>query len=155
MTIRFTKKEHRCQLTYQRHDGEMLLADLGPDLPSHDLAHFVMEQILGMKTGFYGNLYAGYSMEQLGDKYVIRQLPVETMIAEVGTRALQSLAGSACKPEEFNELINMELSGMSTDYRINLSPVEITQLRNDYRHLISQWNALPMGGTLELEMQFD
>lgn len=70
MIIRFTKKEHRCQLTYQRHDGEMLVADLGPDLPGHDLAHFVIEQKLGMRTGFYGNLYAGYTMAQLGDKEV-------------------------------------------------------------------------------------
>jgi hypothetical protein len=153
MIIRFTKKEHRCQLTYQRHDGEMLVADLGPDLPGHDLAHFVMEQKLGMRAGFYGNLYAGYTMAQLGDKQVIFQLPVETMIAEVATRALQSLAGGACEPKEFNELINLELSGMSTDYRINLPPAEITQLMNDYRHLISQWNVLPMGETLELEIQ--
>jgi hypothetical protein len=154
MIIRFTKKEHRCQLTYQRHDGEMVVADLGPDLPGHDLAHFVMEQALGMKAGFYGNLYAGYSMAQLGDKHVIYQLPVETMIAEVATRALQSLAGGACKQTEFNELINLELSGMATDFRINLPPEKITQLMEDYQHLIQRWNALPLGETLGVEMVF-
>ena len=154
MIIRFTKKEHRCQLTYQRHDGEMVVADLGPDLPAHDLAHFVMEQALEMQAGFYGNLYAGYTMAQLGDKHVIHQLPVETMIAEVATRALQSLAGGACHPTEFNELINLELSGMPTDFRINLSPAEITQLKEDYQHLIRRWEALPLGETLGLEMVF-
>ncbi len=154
MIIRFTKKEHRCQLTYQRNDGEMVVADLGPDLPGHDLAHFVMEQALGLKTGFYGNLYGGYTMEQLGDKHVIRQLPVETMIAEVATRALQSLAGGACTLEEFNDLINLELSGMATDYRINLPVPQITQLMEDYQHLLHQWRALPMGETLGVEMFF-
>ena len=154
MIIRFTKKEHRCQLTYQCQDGEMLVADLGPDLPGHDLAHFVMEQALGMEAGFYGNLYRGYTMEQLGDKHIIRQLPVETMIAEVATRALQSLAGGACQQDEFNELINMELSGMATDFRINLPPTQITQLMEDYQHLIQRWNALPLGETLGLEMFF-
>lgn len=154
MIIRFTKKERRCQLTYQRQDGAMLVADLGPDLPGHDLAHFVMEQALGMKEGFYGNLYRGYTMEQLGDKHVIRQLPVETMMAEVATRALQSLAGEACTVEEFNDLINLELSGMLTDFRISLSPAEITQLKNDYQQLINQWNALPMGETLGVELFF-
>ncbi|WP_367390640.1 hypothetical protein [Lewinella sp. LCG006] len=63
MIIRFTKKERRCQLTYQRQDGELLVADLGPDLSGHDLAHFVMEQALGMKEGFYGNLYRGYGLK--------------------------------------------------------------------------------------------
>ena len=132
----------------------MLVADLGPDLPGHDLAHFVMEQALGMEAGFYGNLYRGYTMEELGDKHIIRQLPVETMIAEVATRALQSLVGGACQLDEFNDLINLELSGMPTDFRINLSPAEITQLKNDYQQLINQWNALPVGDTLGVEMFF-
>lgn len=130
----------------------MVVSDLGPDLPAHDLAHFVMEQALGMEAGFYGNLYRGYTMAQLGDKHVVRQLPVEAMIAEVATRALQSLAGGACQQDEFNALINLELSGMPTDFRINLPPAEITQLMEDYRHLLQRWKALPMGETLGLEV---
>lgn len=42
----FTKKNDQSQLTCQRADGSIDMANLGPSLPHHDLAHYVAELAL-------------------------------------------------------------------------------------------------------------
>jgi hypothetical protein len=110
--IRITKKGSRNVLSCARPDGTTASADLGPNLPHHDLAHFVVERAFGLKDGFFGNIARGYTPAQLSDKDTIRSLGAEPYRAEILARALGSLNTGACTPEQFEELVNVELTSL-------------------------------------------
>ncbi len=110
MIIRITKKGSRNLLSCAREDGTTASADIGPNLPHHDLAHFVVERAFGLTDGFFGNVARGYTPLQLSNKDIILSLGAEPYRAEILARALGSLHTGACTPEQFNELVNAELS---------------------------------------------
>lgn len=110
--IRITKKGSRNVLSCARPDGTKASADLGPNLPHHDLAHFVVERAFGLNDGFFGNIARGYTPAQLSDKDTIRSLGAAPYRAEILARALGSLHTGACSPEQFEELVNAELSSL-------------------------------------------
>lgn len=61
MQIKILNKGNRNKLICERKDGTVEIADLGPNLPFHDIAHFIVERKLKLKKGFYGNIFYGYS----------------------------------------------------------------------------------------------
>ena len=80
----------RNQLACVRADGTRTTANLRPRLPPHDLAHYVVERQFGLRKGFFGNIAAGYSIEALSDKEVMKSLSGESWVAEILARALAS-----------------------------------------------------------------
>ena len=151
MKIRIVNKGNRNQLICKRHDETTEMANLGPDLPFHDIAHFVVEQQLNLQQGFYGNINSGYTVLQLSDKEIIKTLPVESAVSEIVTRALQSLSAGACSISQFKDLITEEFSIWSISYPITLNEEEIRQLLTTYQNLVDQWKQLKEGGSLDLE----
>jgi hypothetical protein len=137
MNIKITKLGARNQMVCDKKDGTKTIIDIGPTLPAHDLAHFVVENTLQMKQGFYGNIWQGYTFAQLNDKHVIKTLPAESMYAEVITRALQTLASGACRQDDFLYMLEMELQGQTLPY--NLSPTVIAQMQQHYEQLLQKW----------------
>ena len=152
MKIRIINKGNRSQLICKRHDNTTEIINLGPNLPFHDIAHFVVEQQLNLQHGFYGNINNGYSFEQLSDKEIIKTLPVESMASEIIIRALQSLSTGACSVSQFKDLITEEFSVWSINYPITLQEEEIRQLLTNYQNLVDQWSQLKEGDSLELEL---
>ena len=152
MQIRIVNKGNRNQLICTRPDNTTEIANLGPDLPFHDIAHFVVEQQLNLQQGFYGNINSGYTVTQLSDKEVIKTLPVESAVSEIVTRALQSLSTGACSVARFKDLITEEFSIWSISYPITLYEEEIRQLLTTYQNLLDQWNQLKEGESLNLEL---
>lgn len=67
MKISIVKKQNRNRIVCTRDNGSYATAEIGPNLPHHDLAHFVAETELELRGGFFGNIERGYSFEQLGD----------------------------------------------------------------------------------------
>src|SRR5690606_2784722 len=119
MQVRITRKGARNQLACFRPDGSSAAASLGPNLPHHDLAHFVVERAFGLQDGFFGHIARGYSPSQLSAKATILSLGAAPYRAEILARALGSLSTGACTPDQFEELVNLELAGMSlTSMRI-------------------------------------
>jgi hypothetical protein len=150
MKITIAKKENRNLLKCVREDGTSMTAELGPGLPHHDLAHYVIERKLGLTGGFYGKLADGYTVADLSDKEIIKTLGAQTLIAEVVARALQSLTSGACASEQFLELINAEL----VRWRIAALVIEmstITEMSAEFRSLVERYGALKNGQCLELQ----
>ena len=87
-------------------------ADLGPSLPGHDLAHFVVERTLRLASGFFVHIAKGYSIQRLSDAVVIHSLGAEPYVAEILARALGSLATGGCTADQFPELVAAELEQM-------------------------------------------
>src|SRR5690606_19422307 len=133
------KKENRNKLVCHRPDGTVEIADIGPNFPAHDIAHFVIESNLKLKNGFYGNILSGYTVEQLSKKEIIITLHVESAISEIATRALQSLASGAVEISQFNEIIRQEFNQWGIDYSTNFSPDRINKLLTEYKKLQEAW----------------
>jgi hypothetical protein len=148
--IAIAKKTTRNRLTCTRADGTCEHADLGPALPHHDLAHFVVERRLGLKQGFFGRIARGYSVAQLSDKEVIKSSPAESLVAEVAARALQSLSSGACTSSGFLELVNTELAHWSIA-PLNVEIEAVEGMRAEFEALLGSYSALRPGDTMCLE----
>ena len=92
MRINITRKGTRNQLACFRQDGSSATADLGPNLPHHDLAHYVVERRFGLQDGFFAQIARGLTPQQLSDKLVIQSLGPGPYRAEILARALGSLS---------------------------------------------------------------
>jgi len=149
------KKGGRNQLVCQRDDGSREISELGPNLPLHDLAHFIVERQLGLKKGFYGNINNGFTVKQLSNKDVIKTLHTENAIAEVTTRTLQSLSNGACRQDQFVDLIDLELEPYGMKSAVNLSTAEIEGMLKAYQDLLSKWEQLSDGESLSVTLQFE
>ena len=68
MEIIITKGKDRNTLTCKRNNNTSTSYSLGPDLPNHDIAHYVVEKKFDLQKGFYGNIKSGMSIEELSDK---------------------------------------------------------------------------------------
>jgi hypothetical protein len=150
MQIKITRKEARNLLTCVRKDGTSMTAELGPGLPHHDLAHYVVERKLGLTGGFFGKIAEGYTVAQLSDKDIIKTLGAQTLIAEVVARALQSLSSGACTADQFMELINAEL----VQWRIPelaIVPSTISEMSVEFRSLVERYSAVKNGEFIELQ----
>lgn len=137
MQIRLIKKGSRTLMICDRKDKTTDTIDLGDSFPAHDLAHFVVENTLGMQQGFYGNIWQGYTFAQLNDKHVIKTLPTESMHAEVITRALQTLASGACRQDDFLLMLHSELQTDNLPYPI--LPETIEKMQQEYEKLLQTW----------------
>ena len=155
MHIKIYNRGTRNQLICDRHDGSVEIADIGPLLPHHDIAHYIVERQLQLKQGFYGNIYRGLTVAQLSDKEVIRTLPQEAMVSEVVTRALQSLGGGACRLDQFQDLIGLELGQMGWVLERPLEKAEIEQMMAEYLGLLEEWDRLREGEALVLELSVE
>jgi len=152
--IHITKKGTRSQLACVRSDGTQVVADLGPNLPYHDLAHFVVEREFQLQHGFFANIARGYSPTQLSDKGVILSLGSEPYRAEILARGLAALATGACDSDQFEELVNAELS------RLRVSSMSIpTQVREammlEFKSLRDRYACLQEGESLNLEFDVE
>jgi len=120
-------------VTYIRDDGSTNTEKLGPVIPHHDLAHFVVEQEFSLKNGFWGNINKGMTIAQLSDKAIIKDLPVESWLAEVMTRNLQALQSGAAEPNQFIKLVQWEAQSVP---ELSCPPMTINQvqkMKSQYR----------------------
>lgn len=153
--IKILNKGKRNQLICERKNGEKEITDVGPNLPFHDLAHYVVEKHCMLTEGFYGNIYNGYSIQQLSEKEVIKKLPVQSAVAEIITRVLQALGAGACTINQFVELIMEEFKLYSIDYPLNLKEGKIKIMLAEYEDLINRWQQLKEGEFLNLKFEIE
>ncbi len=137
-----------------RDDGSVERADLGPNTPYHDMAHFIVERYLGLKLGFYGQINRGYSVSELSDKEIIKTLPSEAMVSEIITRALQSVWSGAVSLEQVQSLVEDEMEHLSINFPYSLSEEDVFKMYTDYDALLERWRVLNEGESVDLEFIF-
>jgi len=150
VVIRITKKGSRNLLSCARQDGTTASADLGPNLPYHDLAHFVVERAFGLEDGFFGNIARGYTPAQLSDKDIIKSLGKEPYRAEILARALGSLKTGGCTPSQFEGLVNLELSHLGLP-RMYIEPQVRDALLAEFKTHLDTYGRLRDGDSMTLE----
>jgi hypothetical protein len=150
MVIRITKRGSRNLLSCARPDGTTASADLGPSLPHHDLAHFVVERAFGIADGFFGNVARGYTPAQLSDKDIIKGMGVEPYRAEILARALGSLKTGACTLAQFEDLVNAELSLLGLQH-VCIQPQVRDALLAEFEGHLDTYGKLRDGDSMTLE----
>jgi hypothetical protein len=151
MKVIFTKKSGRTRMSCRRGDGTFTSADVGPSLPAHDFAHFIVERTLELPTGFFVNVASGYSLDQLSDPATIRSLGREPYVAEVLARALGELATGACDCGQFPDRVATELRQMGLGVPAGASPEAAEQMLSELQGLMRRFGELRPGESMELE----
>ena len=154
MEIIITKGKNRNTLTCKRKDGTLSSVSLGPDIPNHDIAHYVVEKEFKMVKGFYGKVKSGMTIEELSDKEIIRNLGSETWLSEIMARNLQSLGSAAVTTEQFIEIINWEAQNLSGIRVPNMNLRDIEKIKSKFDKLCEKWNLIPENGELKLIPHF-
>jgi len=152
MQIHFIKKDRRSQLVCTRRDGTSTRAELGPSLPHHDLAHYVVEKKLGLTRGFYGSIARGHTIAELSDRDTIRTLGAESWLAEIVARALQSLHSGACRLDQLDELLKAELGRWSIEVP-RISREDAEAMLRELQSLLDRYDSLPPGTSFELILE--
>ncbi|MGH8227964.1 MAG: hypothetical protein ACREU3_08700 [Steroidobacteraceae bacterium] len=151
MKIVLTRKAGRSRMTCHRADGTSTSADVGPNLPAHDFAHFVVERALRLPTGFFVNVANGYSIEQLSDPAVIKALGAEPYVAEVLARALGETTTGACRLDQFVDRVAQELESMRLSVPVGLSSELASRMLEELRALLTQFERLRPGESMQLD----
>lgn len=153
MEILITKGKNRNTLTCKRTDGTSTSLNLGPDIPNHDIAHYIVEKEFKLENGFYGKIKSGMTIEELSDKEIIKNLGAETWLSEIMARNLQSIGSGAAKTEQFIELINWEAQNISGIEVPDMNLTDIERMKSEFDKLCGKWNLIPENGQLKLNFE--
>lgn len=150
MEIIITKGKNRNTLTCRREDGSLTSVNLGPDIPFHDIAHYVIEREFKIKNGFYGKIKSGMTIQELSDKEIIKKLGPETWLSEIMARNLQSMGSGAAENQQFIELITWEVENTLGIKVPSMELVNIEKVKSEFEKLCKKWGSVPEGGKLKL-----
>ena len=163
MPLILTFKKNRNKPTilhFKRTDGTTTWTKLRPGLEAHDLAHYVIETVLGYKNAFYGLINQGY---EVGDFEVPRSqrpealipvnLPLEAIQSEYIVNQLQTeyLGGYGQSPD-FMETLAAALKEKALPFPSALTLDRLEEIRLQFHALLLQWHNLKEGEELALEI---
>ncbi|WP_027392256.1 hypothetical protein [Aquimarina latercula] len=153
MEIIIAKGKNRNMLTCKRENGTSTSVNLGPEIPNHDIAHYVVETRFNLRDGFYGKIQSGMTIQELSDKEVIKSLGAETWLSEIMARNLQSIGSGAAKTEEFIELINWEAQNINGIKVPKMNLADIEKIKEDFDQLCKEWDLIAENGELKLKFK--
>jgi hypothetical protein len=166
MELFFSKDSERTYSTTVKREDGVTLKIKGPDRPlriPHDLAHFVVENELKLKFGFWGKVAAGVvfpGMEVLAGrrkphaadraKAVQAQAGQQGIQAEVLVDVMIKIAENNLPMKAAQKLLK-ESWKPSKSARETFTAEEITMASRRLKEAESQWMALPVGGTMKFD----
>lgn len=136
-----------------REDGSNTSVSLGPDIPYHDIAHYVVEKKFGLNDGFFGKIRSGMCIEELSDPEIIKTLGPESWLAEIMARNLQALGSKAVQPEQYLELTQWEAQNMKGVEVPDMTTKDIEAISTEYNRLCSDWDVLLENESLQLDFE--
>lgn len=155
MTLKFTKHQGKNHVIhYIRDNGTTIWAHSDDFFILHDLSHYVIEKVLGYKTAFYGIINGGATPTDFEDSEKKKSITMthETYNAE-SMANLFLLEISQGNFDDFNMVQQQSLYSINNQYLSeNLTDEQIHSIRSYLRSLIKEWNLLPAGHSIELEI---
>jgi hypothetical protein len=118
-----------------------------PFFALHDLTHFAVETVLGVRRGFFGLVAEGWDIEETTGKSARGPLPDEAKEVELIVGALDSerASGEIWPAEDFNRHLNV--SWVLTDE-------DLARVRARRAELFAAWRAIEPGEMLELRHEY-
>lgn len=142
MDIIITKGNKRNTLTCKRQDGSVTAVRLGPNVPNHDFAHFIIEKKFNLQKGFFGTIKAGKTIDELSNPVAIQEMSPETWLSEILARNLQSLRSGAVEIKQFEEIIQWESEKINGIQVPEMTIQDISELKQDFDDLCKKWDSL-------------
>lgn len=150
MIIRLTKGEgSRDTLTCVRADGSVTQSRF---MGQHDLVHYVVETVLGLKNSFYGLVAGGYDISDFNVAGASKALglPAEAGQTEFIVGLLQTELSDGAEYEDFIEQLATACSARGVPAPDHFSELALAIIRDELRRLMGEWEKLAPGETLEL-----
>ena len=155
LQIQFTKRADgsvvlRCvrrdgSVTWERHDQH------GAFYAFHDLRHFAVETVLGLRSGFYGLIADGWNITDTTGKGSRGTLSAGSILTEhiVGLFDRELSGGaSPLSGAEFNAQLEAMLG--RDPHRPQFTDAQLAAVRRRTDELHQAWQQTPPGSTLEL-----
>jgi hypothetical protein len=158
MMIRIKKsRDGTAALSMIRDDGtttwQKQNSQLARFFPLHDLTHYAVETVLGVRRGFYGLVAEGWDISDFGTPWPRGKLPADSEPSElvVGFLDVERASGVRASAAEFNEkaAAYYEQHGIAGSFE--LTDDELTRIRARRAELFQLWDAVLEGDALELE----
>jgi hypothetical protein len=139
-------------LTCVRSDGSRTWHRLQRGLPVHDLAHYAVESVLGLRQGFYGLVARGWDITAFDSPDNRARLTPEALWEEfVVSLLLTELSdGEEREPEDFNATLRAMTAAHASIEPRDLTAGELEAVRSKLRELLRRWNSLGAGGAIDL-----
>lgn len=146
-------------LHFKRTDGTTTWTKLKPGLEAHDLAHYVIETVLGYKNAFYGLINQGYEVgdfelprEQRPEALIPANIPLEAIQTEYIVNQLQTEYLSYGQSPDFMETLAAALKEKALPFPSALTLDRLEEIRVQFRALLFQWHTLKAEDELALEI---
>ncbi|MBA3852795.1 MAG: hypothetical protein C0503_00180 [Gemmatimonas sp.] len=123
---------------------------------AHDLTHYALETITGLRHAFYGLVAQGWDFDDFLPPYPRGPLGAEALWAETLVGLLDVERGTTApgdtmmSAEEFNAQLSAKLADAGLTAPRALEEVTLRAIRMRRDALIAEWEALPRGETLRL-----
>ena len=134
--------------TWQRQDGQ-----LGRFFPLHDLTHYAVETVLGLREAFYGLLADGWDITAFNEPGVAKRIPADAGLAEVlvGFLDTERATGTRATAEDFNWKIRTYYDEHATPMpTFRMTDDQLDRIRALRAELFARWQAVQPGDALVL-----
>jgi len=140
-------------VTWQKQQGK-----LGAVFPPHDLTHYAVETVLGIRRAFYGLIAEGWEIEDFTTPWPRGPLPPEAGEVEVivGALDMERMQGARMTAEAFAAQRAVQAEARRgvgrpvAEMTRTLTDVDLEAIRACRDALLERWRALPAGEALEL-----
>jgi len=157
LTLRFAiKRDGTPVLSVTRRDGSVAWQRQKHFFPVHDLGHYAIESVLGLRQAFWGMMADGWEFADFGTPWPRGPMPnvAEALLAEVIAGWLDTFARDVRDDESGAAELNAHLAGYCAQHAMEaprtLTPGEFARIRAMRAELARRWHALAPGETMEL-----
>ncbi len=126
---------------------------------AHDLTHYAVETVLGLREAFYGLVARGWDFDDFLPPYPRGPLCAEALWAETLVGLLDVERGTTAPGEtlmpaaEFDAQLRAKLADAELTPPLELDERSLAEIRARRDALIGEWRALPAGETLRLVIE--
>jgi hypothetical protein len=157
LTLRFAiKRDGTPVLSVTRRDGSVAWQRQKHFFPVHDLGHYAIESVLGLRQAFWGMVADGWEFADFGTPWPRGPMPnvAEALLAEVTAGWLDTFARDVRDDETGSAELNAHLEGYCAQHGMEaprtLTPGEFARIRGMRADLARRWHALAPGEAMEL-----
>jgi hypothetical protein len=157
LTLRFAiKRDGTPVLSVTRRDGSVAWQRQKHFFPVHDLGHYAIESVLGLRQAFWGMMADGWEFADFGTPWPRGPMPnaAEALLAEVIAGWLDNFARDVRDDETGAAELNAHLAAYCAQHGMEaprtIAPGEFARIRALRADLARRWQALAPGETMEL-----
>lgn len=134
-------------VSWQRHTGPQ-----GAFFPLHDLTHFAVETVLGVREGFFGLVAQGWEIEDTTGKGSRGALPPDALVVEQIVGFLDRERASAAEWTADDYTTHLGIAGvvLPAEVRSALTDDTLARIRAVRQELFGRWAATARGESLNL-----